>query len=194
MTLRVIRAVLRAAALAAVCGASGARAQSADGFDLLSPDTLTGAADIRLVAADGEESWTSGGFGKLRFDGDRDRDWRVTPALGEAALVWQPRLGWTLSGTVVGLIQDVGGNPQTGLSEAYLSWKPMASGKLRLAARAGLMWPPLSLEYFVTEWAATETITPSAINSWLGEEVKVGGLEATGSWPLAGGRLALTGA
>jgi hypothetical protein len=194
MTLRVIRAVLRAAALAAVCGASGARAQSVDGFDLLSPDTLTAAADIRLVAADGEESWTSGGFGKLRFDGDRDRDWRVTPVPAAAALIWQPRLGWTLSGTVVGLIQDVGGNPQTGLSEAYLSWKPMASGKLRLAARVGLMWPPLSLEHSGPEWAVSETITPSPINSWLGEEVKVLGAEAEVTATLGRHRLTLTGA
>jgi hypothetical protein len=35
-------------------------------------------------------------------------------------------------------------------------------------------------------------ITPSAINSWVGEEVKVIGVEGTASRPLAGGRLSAT--
>ena len=35
-------------------------------------------------------------------------------------------------------------------------------------------------------------ITPSAINSWIGEEVKVVGVEGTATHPLAGGRLSGT--
>lgn len=41
------------------------------------------------------------------------------------------------------------------------------------------MYPPVSLENDGPGWTTTRTITPSAINSWIGEEVKIGGVEVT---------------
>jgi hypothetical protein len=117
-------------------------------------------------------------------------------------VVWQPRLGWSLSGTVVALVQGRGGDDDgfgsggdkldAGLSEAYLSFKPLGGGSVKISARAGLMWPPVSLEHSGPEWAVTDTITPSAIGSWIGEEVKVVGFEFTGKARLGGHELAAT--
>ena len=50
-----------------------------------------------------------------------------------------------------------------------------------------------SLEHDRRVWGLTDTITPSAINSWIGEEVKVVGAEGTITHDFDGGRLAATG-
>jgi hypothetical protein len=163
-----------------VHGASQAAAED-KGLDLLSAETLTLSGDVRMIGVGGERSWVDDGFGKLRYGGKHDDEagpFRVLPRIGEADLVWQPRFGWALSGIVSMVAQDKDGM-EAGLSEAYLSFKPLASGPVRLSARAGLMWPPVSLEHSGSDWAVTETITPSAINSWIGEEVKVIGFEGS---------------
>jgi hypothetical protein len=160
---------LPGSALADETGGDGA-------LDLFSSETLTLTGDVRLVGVNGEASWVDDGFGKLRFGADSTAT-RVKPVFGEASLVWQPRFSWSLSGTVVALAQGEG-RTEAGLSEAYLTFKPLSDGRVRFSARAGLMWPPVSLEHGGGDWAVTETITPSAINSWIGEEVKVLGLEA----------------
>ena len=168
------------------------------GEGLVSPDTFTVYGDVRAVAADGEVAWTNDAFGKLRYGGDEPAlasDLRIQPVFGEAGIVWQPRFGWALSGTVVALAQGgdfSDGKPDAGLSEAYVSFKPLGGGPVRFSARAGLMWPPVSLEHSGPEWAVTETVTPSAINSWIGEEVKVVGLELTGKAALGDHSLEFT--
>ena len=100
--------------------------------------------DLRLVAVDGERSWVDRGFGKLRSGSDGDL--RVRPQLGNISLVWKPQLSWSLGAIVVGSLQG-GQRTQAGLSQAYLTFKPMRSSRLAFSARAGLMWPPISLEH-----------------------------------------------
>lgn len=148
---------------------------------------------VSLAATDGEESWVDGGFGKLSTSGTDDGDLRVLPMLSEANLIWQPRLGWALSGTVVGTFQG-GERTEAGISEAYLSYKPMRGSATRFSARAGLMWPPVSLEHEGADWHVRDTITPSAINSWIGEEVRPVALEGTVSTELGEHRLSATAA
>ncbi len=170
-----------------------AHAQDHD-IAIATTDTLSVYGDLRLAVADGERTWVEGGFGKLRHDGGAagaPGTYRVTPELGEAGMVWQPRFGWSLSGTVVAIAQG-GKNIEAGLSEAYLTFKPLSGGPVHFSARAGLMWPPVSLEHSGPEWAVTETITPSAINSWVGEEVKALGLEVNGKIEAGNHRLTAT--
>ena len=187
------RSGMTLAAMGAMALGSGAQAR-AGGMDLLSPETLLVTGDVRLILIDGERSWANGGFGKLRFGGrNASSDGRLRAALGSANLVWQPKLGWALSAIVVGSLQQRE-RLEAGLSEAYLSFRPLRSGRVKLSARAGLMWPPVSLEHGGPEWAVRDTITPSAINSWIGEEVKFVGAEGTASVALGGGSLGLTGA
>lgn len=141
--------------------------------DLFSRGTLSGLVDLRLAAADGEKSWTDGGLGKARF-GDGHQGLR----LGEAALVWNPRFTDTLSAVVVAESQD-GQRHLVDLGEGYLAYRSRPGSSLRLSARAGVFYPPISLEHDGLDWSVPDTITPSAINTWVAEETKVVGVEAT---------------
>jgi len=69
----------------------------------------------------------------------------------------------------------------------------MPIGKVKFSARAGLFYPPISLEHSGPEWGVRDTLTPSAINSWIGEEVKTTGIEVTAATELSGNRVSLTG-
>ena len=153
---------------APVAAESDLKLFTADAFEL--------SGDLRLVAVDGEKSWVEGGFGKLRSGSDGDL--RVQPQLGNVNLVWKPQFTWSLGATIVGSVQG-GQRTEAGLSQAYLTFKPMRSSKLAFSARAGLMWPPISLEHEGADWHVKDSITPSAINSWIGEEVRPVAAEAT---------------
>jgi hypothetical protein len=155
-----------------------------DGPELFTPETVTLVGDARIAAADGETSWLDGGYGKTRHDD-------VRPRLAEAELIWQPRLTWALAGTIAVIAQQ-GQDKPVDISEAVLAFKPLMGGETRVSARAGLFWPPVSLEHSGPEWAVTDTITPSAINSWIGDEVKVGGAEATVATMVGNHRVAAT--
>ena len=138
---------------------------------------MSATGTVSLAATNGEVSWVDGGFGKLSTSGSGD-DFKVKPLLSEGNLIWQPRLGWALSGTVVGTFNG-GERNDIGISEAYLSYKPLGGSVTKLSARAGLMWPPVSLEHEGADWHVRDTITPSAINSWIGEEVRPVAAEGT---------------
>src|SRR5438270_2392956 len=152
-------------------------ASAESSLKFFSPDTLELVGDVRLVAIDGEKSWVEGGFGKLRSSGGGD-DFRVRLQLGNVNLIWQPQFTWSLSATIVGSLQG-GDRTEAGLSQAYLSFRPMRGSKIAFSARAGLMFPPVSLEHDGADWHVKDSITPSAINSWIGEEVRPLAAEAT---------------
>ena len=145
--------------------------------DLVSRDTFTGLVDLRAAAADGERSWMNGGFGKTRFGNDRG-DMHGQLVVADAALAWKPRLTWDLGAVIDGEVQKFGGY-HADLIQAFLSYKPAPHGPLHYSLRAGLLYPEISEEHSGPLWEAQDTLTPSAINTWIGEEGKVVGGEAT---------------
>ena len=98
-----------------------------------------------------------------------------------------------MSALVVGTLHG-GERTEAGISEAYLSYRPMRTEKLRFSARAGLMWPPISLEHQGHDWHVADTVTPSAINSWVGEEIRPLAIEGTLGSSLGEHRLTATAA
>ena len=139
---------------------------------LFSPENYNAWVDVRLVSVDGEPSWLKADFGKLRY-GKGDSGVHVA----QAAVAWKPRLADTVTAYV--LVQDVPGvDHELGVEEAYLKWKPVPKSNTRFAVRLGQFFPPVSMEHDGTGWTPLRTLTPSAINSWIGEEVLVQGLEA----------------
>src|SRR3954454_12741565 len=158
---------------------------------LFTPDAFELHGDLRLIGVDGERSWLDGGFGSLRSGSDGD--FRVQPQLGNVNLVWKPQFSWSLGAVVVGSLQG-GARTEAGLSQAYLTFRPMRSGKFAISARAGLMWPPVSLEHEGADWHVKDSITPSAIGSWIGEEVRPLAAEATAAANLGGHKLRATAA
>ena len=179
------RAGLTAAAL--VFGAAGPTFAQPD---LFSEEAVSARVELRAAAADGERAWLRGGFGKGRFGGEGG-DWRLDGEIADATLEWRPVFGGSFSGLIDVQLQSDQDDP-FGVNEAYLQSKPLFPGPVRIAARAGLFYPPVSLEHDGPSWTTTRTITPSALNSWIGEEVKVGGLEVAVRGAAAGHELGLT--
>jgi hypothetical protein len=163
--------------LAAACAFAVPAPAGASDLTLFSRDTVEFSSIFRLAASEGQQSWVEGGLGKLATSGE-DGSFRLRPQLAEANLIWKPQFGWAVSGTVVGTFLG-GERAQAGLSEAFLSYRPMRSEHVAFSARAGLMWPPVSLEHEGADWHVRDTATPSAINSWIGEEVRPLALEGT---------------
>lgn len=152
-----------------------------DDTDILSADTLSVILDARLVLADGANSWVDGGFGKTRFDGTDDGDLQLNAHPVEAALIWQPRFTNSFVGNFSAAYQHGHDRDENfDVMEGYLTFIPARSGNTGFAFKAGMYWPEISLEHATGgAWSTVYTITPSAINSWVGEEVKVVGAEAT---------------
>ncbi|MEA3080381.1 MAG: hypothetical protein QOD54_49 [Sphingomonadales bacterium] len=186
--LRVRGAIPLGCALAALWAAP---ASAETGTRIFSRDAFEISGDVRLVAVDGEQSWVEGGFGKLRSGSDGD--FRVQPQLGNVSLVWQPQFTWSLGAIVVGSLQG-GQRTDAGLSQAYLTFRPMRSDKLAFSGRAGLMWPPVSLEHESADWHVKDSITPSAINSWIGEEIRPLAAEASVAGSLGSHKVRATAA
>lgn len=168
--------------------AGAAHAQSS----LFGPETFSGMAELRFAAADGERSWVEGGFGKTAISGGgNDAAGRLQ--LSQAVLEWKPRLNFALGATVTGQYQaDV--HPGLDLGEAYLTWKAPPGGFARFSGRAGLFYPPVSLEHGGVAWTSPDVLTASAGASWIGEEVKVVGLETTATRDFDGHRISATAA
>jgi hypothetical protein len=168
LSLAISRSALAVAAFV-LLGGGQAMAQT----DLFSRDTISGVVDVRLVSADGLKSFVDGGYGRGRFG-----DGREGARLAEAAIVWNPRLTAGLDAVVTGEHQD-GQSNGFDLGEAYLRFRSNPQAPWKLNVRAGLFWPSTSLEHDGLDWTVPDTITPSAINTWIGEEVKVAGVEAS---------------
>jgi hypothetical protein len=135
-------------------------------------DDLRGFLEFGVGVADGEDSWLERGFGKTRFSGDEDFEGSV-----RGLLLWRPQLPWGVNGHF-SLQADTELDPAFDIVEAYLTWRSSPSPGWRYGARAGAFYPPVSLEHDGPAWTTTNTLTPSAINSWISEEVKVAGVEA----------------
>jgi hypothetical protein len=142
--------------------------------DSLPSLTVRGLIDARLIAPDDTPSWENGGLGKTRYGGEPD----VIARLAEASLILQPRLTWDLSG-FVHLSTNTQQRNAIDLIEGFLSYRPAATGSFGLRARAGTYFPPISLENTGLAWTSPYSVTSSAINSWIGEELRSTGAEVT---------------
>lgn len=163
---------LTSARLALALAASVASPVRAE-IDLLGRDTFSDLLDVRVAAADGEPSFLRGGAGKLDASGGGG-DLAARPVLNLATLIWRLNLGGDVSAYVSAQAQTHQ-EDAVELSEAFLAWRPTPHDPTRVSARAGLFWPPFSLEHDGVAWTTTRTLTPSAVNTWIAEEVKVAG-------------------
>lgn len=157
--------------------------------DLFSPDTLSAYLDTRIAYNDGEASWTEDGIGKTRFGNGDDT---LSAHIAEAGLVWRPRLSWTLTGYAHLQHTDTQDDP-VGLVEGFVRYKPLPRSAWRWSGRAGVFFPPVSLEHEEEAWGTRFGLSPSAINSWIGEEIKGTGIEVTVEREIGGHELAVTG-
>lgn len=151
---------------------------------------FTGFGDVRLIAAPATDSYLDGGLGKLRFGADVPRPGlKLGDFIGEGIATFDDALSLQVDARI---------NPQYGpaadLLEAFVSYAPKSENEWSWSARAGAFFPPLSLENEQTGWSSFWTVTPSAINSWVGSELRIIGAEGTLQWRRNGGTVTVVGA
>jgi hypothetical protein len=150
-----------------------------------------GSIDLRASVVGGETGWLDGGFGKLRWGGDNG-DTRARARIAAADFAWKPQFSFNLAG-LVSVTHQAGQSNDVDLNEAFLTFRS-GPAPTRFSARAGVFWPPISLEHGGSSWQVTDSITPSAVNSWVSEEVKVLAFEGKLEHRFGEQQLALTAA
>jgi hypothetical protein len=68
------------------------------------------------------------------------------------------------------------------VSELYLDIRPFPINSIRWRGRIGAFYMPVSLENRGIGWSDVYSITPSAVNSWIGEEFRTIGAEVEARW------------
>jgi hypothetical protein len=116
-------------------------------------------------------AWPEGGYGKLRQD-SHGSDYGSTRLAVEYLGQIRPTL---FVRAVMDAVDD--GTTRAGLTEAYLEWRPLPSGLNRNRLRFGAFYPAFSMENSGHAWASPYTRSFSAINAWLGEEIRPVGLD-----------------
>lgn len=174
-----------------VCLASAAQAADRPSFLSTLDLDVKGFIEARAGLTSSTESWEEGGLGKVRY-GSPDGTAKGF-ARPEGALVVQPRFGFNWSGFVQ-LSANSQQRPAVDIVEAYLSYRTPPSSRLRLTLKAGAFFPPVSMENDGLAWTSPYTLSSSAINTWVGEELRTIGGEVTAIWRADWGELGLTGA
>lgn len=165
---------------------------TAEAQDALPAITVRGLLDARLVLTDNTLSWEEGGLGKTRWGGDESGDKRVVGRIAEASLIFLPKFSWDWSGVVHVKVDSQQKQP-VDIIEAFLRYKPVPKSDYRYEVRLGAFFPPISLENKGIAWTSPYTITSSAINTWVGEELKTLGGELTVTREFDDFDLSLTG-
>ncbi len=141
--------------------------------------TINGLADFRLIAPPSDTSHLEGGYGKFRWGDGRGSP--VIPDLAALAL----RVAATVTPDLRIVAQfryDPKQKTALDMLEAYVRYRPVSTSNWRWSVRGGAFFPPVSLENSGVGWTPEWTLTPSAINSWVGEELRVIGAEGTLEW------------
>jgi hypothetical protein len=129
-----------------------------------------GYAELRAGAADGDRSWLDGGLGKARYG---EGSPALRPAAG-LAMAWQLAPAWLAAAEVQ--YQD-GQRRPFGVLDAWVRLRPASTTPWRWSLKLGAFFPPVSLENDDIGWTSPWTLTPSAMNSWVGEELRATGAE-----------------
>jgi hypothetical protein len=152
----------------------GLASRPAQGAELKADAMLRG----RAGAVQSQVPWNEAGFGKLVDGGDAD-DFDST-FQGEVQLGVDLRGGEVLRLHVHGLARTQPGaarGRQVGLAEAFVLYRPPLSDSTRLRITAGHFFPPTSRENTGPLWSSPYTLTLSALNSWVAEEMRLTGAE-----------------
>ncbi|MEM7019631.1 MAG: hypothetical protein AAF512_20130, partial [Pseudomonadota bacterium] len=134
--------------------------------------------DARLVYADNARSWLDEELGKARYGGDSLGDRRIYGQLAEASALASAKFGKSWFGHAHVKYDDEQ-DRALDIVEAFLSYRPVPTSEYRFKALVGAFFPPISMEHEDIAWTSPYTITPSAINSWVGEELRTVGVEGT---------------
>jgi hypothetical protein len=140
--------------------------------------------DVRLVGGGPAPSWTEGGPGKMRYGGsvsDAGFQRATRLVLSQAALQVGASLPWDVRAQAqVNIEPKIAVDYRPWLIEAILR-KEWGDANRGWGTQMGVMNVPFSLENTGPAWSPEFTISASALNSWLWEDINLAGVEGE-SW------------
>tara|TARA_Y200000002_G_scaffold337401_1_gene306128 strand:+ start:1037 stop:2260 length:1224 start_codon:yes stop_codon:yes gene_type:complete len=69
------------------------------------------------------------------------------------------------------------GEKRISFSQLYLKYRPLTAASIKPEVKLGAFYPAISAENTDFGWLSPHFLTNSAINSWIGEELRIGGIE-----------------
>jgi len=133
--------------------------------------------DGRLVSSNGQKSAMSGGLGELRFGESKSG-----VQLGRARLALSQPVGNVLALHLDASYWGDDDKSPVDVTEAYAEYRPYPIDGFRVRVRGGAFYAPISLENRAAGWESPYTLSSSAINNWIAEEVRTIGLETQAEW------------
>jgi hypothetical protein len=127
--------------------------------------------DLRLLGSDARTVWLDAGLDKQRFGHDDQ-----PLALGAALFDLDAHLTPTVSVRATAAAYDTT-SALLHVTETYLGLAPVPHSAWRWRARAGLFYPPISVENTGVAWTSPYTLSFSSINTWIAEEIRAQGGE-----------------
>ena len=134
-------------------------------------NTFSGRIELGLNATNATQSFLDSGTGILRFDDNNAK-------LFQGVLQHKAR---PFSGFTTTLVANAyaDGEEHLGFTQAFVEYKPLSPKQIKFKYRAGFFYPHYSVENTDLGWLSPYTYTQSAINSWIGEEIRIPGLEVS---------------
>lgn len=133
-------------------------------------------ADLRVQAADAAPSFLQGGLGKLRADDD------LSIATSRLRLGLAQPLGETWRAVLDATFSADDPDGSSDVTEAFLEYRPYPSEGWRTRVKVGAFYAPISLENRSSGWETPYSLSSSAVNAWIGEEVRTLGAEVQLDW------------
>ena len=128
--------------------------------------------DVSYINSSGYTSWTEGLVGKLRYD-DNHEGLMISRAFAD----YEFQLTDTLKAhaAVEAYDDDIGS--RIDFTQAYVEWRPVPRSENRYRLKLGVFYPRISLENVVAGWSSPYSMSSSAINTWVAEELRTVGAE-----------------
>ena len=140
-------------------------------------DELDLSVDLRAIGTDATQSRLTGGLGKFRYDNTQDG-----PRLGYVALGYHADPTQTLRVNAQAYAYGDHDVNMVDLTELYADWRPIPTSGWRSRVKVGAFYPTISLENRMQGWRSPYTLSFSAINTWVGEELRTIGAEYSLDW------------
>jgi hypothetical protein len=140
-------------------------------------DDFYAVADLRAVASDGERSFLNGGLGELRFDQQHDG-----LRLGSLSLGYHHDFLEIIHFNADAVAYGDHDRSPLDLTEFYAEVRPYPWNRWRSRLKLGVFYAPISLENRLPGWRSAYSLSPSAINTWIGEELRTIGAEYDLDW------------
>lgn len=132
---------------------------------------ISGLIQVNMVRADEHNPWFDKGTGIVAY---QDNGVNIQQSVLRISDKLSSGFSYDLSANFYQL-----GEQHLGLTQASIQYKPISNRQIRFKGRAGFFYPRMSLENVDLGWLSPYTYTQSAINSWIGEELRVAGVEGS---------------